>query len=83
MNECPFTFFFFFFTFFIAIEHGVRNFVTIFPTASLREMAEKAPTSVEAMKKVENLPEAKIKKYNAERFLEVTVKYNALYECEL
>ncbi|KAJ8304560.1 hypothetical protein KUTeg_018143, partial [Tegillarca granosa] len=64
----------------IAIEHGVRNFVTIFPTASLREMAEKAPISVESMKKVENLPEAKIKKYNAERFLEITAKYNALYE---
>ncbi|XP_052100493.1 recQ-like DNA helicase BLM [Mytilus californianus] len=65
----------------IAAEYGVRNFVMIFPTNCLRQMAERTPTTVDEMVTgIDNMPRAKVTKYKAERFLDVTRNYKYMID---
>ncbi|XP_076443905.1 uncharacterized protein LOC143282199 [Babylonia areolata] len=60
----------------IATEHGSKNYALIFPNAMLWQLAEKTPLTVEEMKRdIDGLPEAKVNKYGAHRFLDVTTKF--------
>lgn len=68
---------------FSATEHGSKNYALIFPNAMLWQLAEKTPLTVEEMKReIDGLPETKINKYGAHRFLEVTTKYCVMLSCE-
>ena len=68
---------------FAATEHGSKNYALIFPNAMLWQLAEKTPLTVEEMKReIDGLPETKINKYGAHRFLEVTTKYCVMLSCE-
>ncbi|XP_048737766.2 recQ-like DNA helicase BLM isoform X2 [Ostrea edulis] len=63
----------------IAAEHGLRNYATVFPILTLRQLAEKTPQTVEEMTQtIDGLPKAKVNKYGAERFLEVTKTYHLI-----
>lgn len=63
----------------IAAEHGLRNYATVFPILTLRQLAEKTPLTVEEMtEKVDGLPKAKVNKYGAERFLDITKNYHLI-----
>nr|XP_022333521.1 Bloom syndrome protein homolog isoform X2 [Crassostrea virginica] len=63
----------------IASEHGLRNYATVFPILTLRQLAEKTPLTVEEMtEKIDGLPKAKVNKYGAERFLEITKNYHLI-----
>lgn len=65
--------------FFLASEHGLRNYATVFPILTLRQLAEKTPLTVEEMtEKIDGLPKAKVNKYGAERFLEITKNYHLI-----
>ncbi|XP_063432421.1 recQ-like DNA helicase BLM [Mytilus trossulus] len=65
----------------IAAEYAVRNFVMIFPTNCLRQMAERTPTTVDEMVTgIDNMPRAKVTKYKAERFLDVTRNYKCMID---
>ncbi|KAK7116772.1 hypothetical protein V1264_002393 [Littorina saxatilis] len=60
----------------IATEHGSKNYALIFPNATLWQLAEKTPLTVEEMKReIDGLPETKINKYGAHRFTDITTKY--------
>jgi superfamily II DNA helicase RecQ len=62
-----------------AAEHGVRNYATVFPILTLRQLAEKTPQTVEEMTQtIDGLPKAKVNKYGAERFLEITKTYHLI-----
>lgn len=64
---------------FTAAEHGLRNYATVFPILTLRQLAEKTPLTVEEMtEKVDGLPKAKVNKYGAERFLDITKNYHLI-----
>lgn len=64
---------------FTAAEHGLRNYATVFPILTLRQLAEKTPLTVEEMtEKVDGLPKAKVNKYGAERFLGITKNYHLI-----
>lgn len=66
---------------FTAAEFNVRNFVTIFPVACLRQMAEITPSTVDQMvKEIDNMPRAKVTKYKADRFLDITRNYKFMIE---
>lgn len=59
-----------------ASEHGSKNYALIFPNAMLWQLAEKTPLTVEEMKKeIDGMPETKINKYGAHRFLDITTKF--------
>ena len=62
---------------FPAAERNVRNFATVFPAATLRELAKMMPESEDELtqQEIEGLTEYKVKAYNAARFLEITTKY--------
>ncbi|XP_062567089.1 uncharacterized protein LOC134229355 [Saccostrea cucullata] len=63
----------------ITAEHGLRNYVTVFPILTLRQLAEKTPLTVDEMTaSIDGLPKAKVNKYGAERFLEITKNYNLI-----
>ncbi|XP_062602937.1 recQ-like DNA helicase BLM [Saccostrea cucullata] len=63
----------------IAAEHGLRNYATVFPILTLRQLAEKTPLTVDEMTaSIDGLPKAKVNKYGAERFLEITKNYNLI-----
>ncbi|XP_076101407.1 uncharacterized protein LOC143071156 [Mytilus galloprovincialis] len=65
----------------IAAEYAVRNFVMIFPTNCLRQMAERTPTTVDEMVTgIDNMPRAKVTKYKAERFLDITRNYKCMID---
>ena len=62
-------------------EFQIRNFNTIFPPACLRQMAEKTPTTVdELVTGIDNMPRAKVTKYRAERFLDITRNYKYMID---
>lgn len=51
----------------------------MFPILTLRQLAEKTPLTVEEMtEKVDGLPKAKVNKYGAERFLDITKNYHLI-----
>ncbi|XP_062613336.1 recQ-like DNA helicase BLM [Saccostrea cucullata] len=63
----------------IAAEHGLRNYATVFPILTLRQFAEKTPLTVDEMTaSIDGLPKAKVNKYGAERFLEITKNYHLI-----
>ncbi|KAK3098744.1 hypothetical protein FSP39_022633 [Pinctada imbricata] len=66
----------------IAAERSVRNFATVFPTATLRELAKMMPESEEEMiqQEIEGLTEFRVKTYNACRFIPITSKYREKLE---
>ncbi|OWF37785.1 Bloom syndrome protein-like [Mizuhopecten yessoensis] len=63
----------------IAQEHGFKNVDRLFPLAMLRQLAEETPLTVDEMTdKIDNLPQYKVTKYGADRFLDITTKYCVL-----
>ncbi|XP_041370771.1 Bloom syndrome protein homolog [Gigantopelta aegis] len=65
----------------IAKSRHIANYASVFNSKTLWEMVEKGPkTRQELIEKIDGMTEFKVSTYNAERFLDVTVKYSELFE---
>ncbi|XP_059159362.1 recQ-like DNA helicase BLM isoform X2 [Physella acuta] len=61
----------------IAAEHNIKNYAVIFPESALKQLAQRTPiTREEMIEQIDHFNATIIDKYQAERLLEITLKYS-------
>ncbi|GFN80529.1 Bloom syndrome protein homolog [Plakobranchus ocellatus] len=61
----------------IAAEHNMKNYALIFPESALKQLAQHTPiTKEEMIEQIDHFNATIVEKYQAHRFLEITLKYS-------